>query len=971
MTRRARFKDIVLHLSGDFIDSLKHKLERSFTDSQRLGRASDLSELYADLEIIKTDAETLASLGDTALLSLPDAFLEPMQKRYRILRKFIAREGVTRLTKVILAAFRLRTNLTRAKIQIRNDSTPSSPFTNNAFLFLLGSNQRMPLPADLRAELDKYIRIGAIIREDESFTNSTMDFLDRMSAGISNYFLGDSNVLLHGALVNADDTSVNPADIFLPNAAHFDSAFIALAAPSLEGKTQSAFIIRRSKVLYFVIEVNYPNTRLPVTAQPIYRCFNSPSRKLSELALADMAQVSGEKRSATELAQLDESKKLHVLGYFAALMQMASTVPTEDWIGTFATLSDFPFEPLSVGQFVETFQATPVHNRISVFLDEFKGDASGYGPFVRNLCRAVGVACIVANTNSNIANLVSSAAATSRATDRNDCWSVVFKRLNPVAKALLNPIKANLERVKNLCLGPDPSANASEVFDKLFGEVLLKSRPGIAVFLVDAVKKAVPLFETKPESKRSLAAFLQLCLAEVADEIISRKPNVSASPFSMIAKIGLHLEQAFRPDEPVKEDTLSCFRHHRHMQDHLFYLNNPVQPDKCIFLAFKNKHSVWETLQIFRSSAAKGDDWSLHYTSFNSEEFFTLLVCLNVALTFTVFSIMNNDFFRNATRNVSDAQNLLALKLPGNHLEVSVAASVADASQHLRVQNGHLIDLACSLEGVNGKAFLENLLLNSLVGMARLDDCKHLIFGAELIGFHRFLSNITVPFLYGINRRDPVLEQLNAVPELGFFVDHYRRPADSSQIDGVFSFRTESPQNSTLLETAAVECKNIRDEMNVTKLNGIIERLLTARARLAFVFCNDFKPAAKKSKLLETCKNRVNIYYVKNISRRCTTDGDIDIERELRALKALREEAEAEETLEETAAEQKSYLALLSNEIDTIQRFSSLSCLELYERPVDDNFFLMLPYSEASIPAIESPALTVVIMARKRLNFPQ
>ncbi len=68
-----------------------------------------------------------------------------------------------------------------------------------------------------------------------NFDQSTLGYLDTMSASISEYFVE------------------NPASIHRPRQPIFNSSFVALVAPSLEGKTQSAFVFRKSKVAYFVI----------------------------------------------------------------------------------------------------------------------------------------------------------------------------------------------------------------------------------------------------------------------------------------------------------------------------------------------------------------------------------------------------------------------------------------------------------------------------------------------------------------------------------------------------------------------------------------------------------------------------------------------------------------------------------------------------------------------------------------------
>ncbi len=68
-----------------------------------------------------------------------------------------------------------------------------------------------------------------------------------------------------------------------------DSSFFALAAPSLEGKTQSAFVLEKVKPLYFSLSETLICDRGKV--QDIYKNFASLSSCIQSAALDDIAEI--------------------------------------------------------------------------------------------------------------------------------------------------------------------------------------------------------------------------------------------------------------------------------------------------------------------------------------------------------------------------------------------------------------------------------------------------------------------------------------------------------------------------------------------------------------------------------------------------------------------------------------------------------------------------------------------------------
>ncbi len=126
---------------------------------------------------------------------------------------------------------------------------------------------------DLASELQHYITTGNVIRKQHKFHDSNVGMLDSMIESVPEYF------------------KKNTAGTYSHEDSNFETAFTALSAPSLEGKTQSAFDfdLRKAKVLYFVT-LNYGAEESQT--QKIYRCFNAQSRFLCTLTSKDICLLS-------------------------------------------------------------------------------------------------------------------------------------------------------------------------------------------------------------------------------------------------------------------------------------------------------------------------------------------------------------------------------------------------------------------------------------------------------------------------------------------------------------------------------------------------------------------------------------------------------------------------------------------------------------------------------------------------------
>ena len=226
---------------------------------------------------------------------------------------------------------------------------------------------------------------GAAIRLEKGYKDSNIGVLEAMSKGIPEFFQGEDGKDKNGR-----------QKYFHAENADFDSTFIALAAPSFAGKTQSAFTINSAKVLYFVL-LEFDRNR-----QHIYSCFQDISNFMINLAFNDLESIKKKyDQSATWIKKNDEIP-FGLLGFWHKLMELASqTTSNEDWLMKMAKLQSCDFFSMTSSKFKASY---PQFGPFCIFLDEFSTES--WAVFARDLAREAGFSCIAANTNSQIVNLI-------------------------------------------------------------------------------------------------------------------------------------------------------------------------------------------------------------------------------------------------------------------------------------------------------------------------------------------------------------------------------------------------------------------------------------------------------------------------------------------------------------------------------------------------------------------------------------
>lgn len=644
------------------------------------------------------------------------------------------------------------------------------------------------------------------------------------------------------------------------------TAFFAIAAPSMEGKTQSAFVFKRLKPLYFPLSTG---------SQLVYRNFSALSIALKQYAEADLQAIKQSERytrgtpfiSASSIQNQFMDVKLKTLGFLVQLVRdaranfEASRLP---WMKYHAQRQNFEFHALSF----EDLKASMSNywkqfSGFCLFLDEFFD--SEWSVFVRNLARSIGLRCVVANTNSRIGNLVGR--LRSSGADSLRVWSIVITRLDPSDQFILDGrcgLSTSLTEICNMVGSREEREAITFFFEKFLHHHISHLRPGIAVFAAQVFKEFVQKFRTDP-NRINLKVFLDFVISNLCKLLTIRKPTLSQEDAAIYGNIGLLLPETFSRYTDNSDATVQdvFFKSYRFLEYHLFYLHNPQNPNHWIFYTFPPV-SNRTFLKVPRGDNTQVE-WKLEFTYFDKDEILGLLGCMFIPFARPLTSILQDAEQENASHpsRVGNSPNLNAPVRSGNLLEVSAAVSVVDASHH--PQNFQI----SSLSGQKGTVFLNNLIVNLIKNPNFLKFTRKCIKYPTVGGFdlkRSFFDQCHIPYLYSINREDSIFESICAKSPT-VFVSKCTRTSNDEEIDGRFEFRFA---DNSLFE-ACIECKDYSSEIGSGMLRRVLKKALhhSPESKLSLIFCESFvERSTTNSAFTQFCLNEsINVYRVKAIQR--------------------------------------------------------------------------------------------------------
>ena len=734
----------------------------------------------------------------------------------------------------------------------------------NLYIYTLEfKNSRISDDAAERKALQKFIETGAEIIDDPNYNSSILRQLDEILSNaeswVKDQFESSSGMKLYSA----------------------DRAFVALAAPSMEGKTQSAFTLRMVKPLYFPLSEARPSG---FVSQSIYVNFNAHVHELfhcSQLDLKLMGRYTLEEVTAENLELFCKKTRSWTLGFLMELVDRNSS--NSSWMDFYAKRANFEFSQCSIADL-----PTGYFNGFCLFLDEFSSDP--WAVYIRNLARLIGLRCVCSNTNTRVANLVGKNTASANQGQR--IWSIVLVRLNSPCVSLLNKsfnLQGSIDYLKNASGAHSDLHRFLVDFEETQLNIL---RPGAAMFVAAAIGE----FCRKLQSNSAvplLGNFFDFVVTRLYTSLKIRKMSLEREYDAYMAKIGLLYPESFFPAKPGQitlEDSVprpqrcpKYLKKNSFLEYHLYYLRNPQfeGPDVA------NDHINWAFFTVSSNNKVSPLGtisnesiklWHAEYTHFEPNEIFTFLGCLFIPFHFSPMTYLN---FASIKADSSKWKSLLsspnpnARQLDGNDFEVAASVCIADASQH--AYDAYLLGTNVqvrSFKGQTGTTFIQNLVSNLVIDWVELTSNNLVkVTFPESDAFNlveKFLNCFHIPFLYSFNRNISIFKNCS---DPDFFADQYFRPPNNAEIDGRFPIRFNG-----LPSLAVMECKNYASKVTVTKLKDILKKVNKVilewetenkdkdivTPKLSLIFCNSCSIPGRKSKLAELCNTAgINIYRIK------------------------------------------------------------------------------------------------------------
>lgn len=635
-------------------------------------------------------------------------------------------------------------------------------------------------------------------------------------------------------------------------------SFVAVAAPSLVGKTQLSFILEHRSLYFALSQVDSPIASNP---QSIYLNFESLNRFIFKCSERDMEIISQYHQldslrsmknynemvfkniSANNMKTNFSDQKFMILGLLLALVEDAENHYDNlhvnhqpAWMYYHAKRKTMTINPVSINTIRENLAR---FKNYFVFLDEYFENHNYV--YIKNIVRAAGLTCFVANTNTDVANLISKNLANHSRDDRNTVWAHVITRLDLSSFTVLESVTQIIDDMEFI----KENMNSTEgrlfrsFFDSCIQSHFQEFSPGMGEFIAFA-------FEKLREKKEKLREFKLIdCIDFIFkcayDELIKRKTGIVASIEGQMANFALLSSIAYLNSDDKDE---SIFNMKSFLKYHLYHIANPLGPHEWLFklLITQNEVTPLRT-RILQDGRIDYIPWT-EASYFRDEDFFSALVCMFGGLKGSAARIMLNSKFDSLSRvSLANFSNPKAKSNDGLDFEVLCSISIVDSSHHQLDGQKNF-----SLAGVNFSTFLKNTIENlSLNGSSHRPTKINLIINNEKSSDNfdllKFLENYRIPFLNATNKSWPsyltdLFPQSNSLGsvKLGTF----ERTANSDQVDGRFDImQLNNNSHKTTVINGFIECKDYICSLTCKDVIDILGKTLQQKnAKFLFLFCN-------------------------------------------------------------------------------------------------------------------------------------
>jgi hypothetical protein len=622
--------------------------------------------------------------------------------------------------------------------------------------------------------------------------------------------------------------------------------FIALALPSMTGKTQMAFNIRSKRPLYFALQ----------TSQMVNRFFSLISTKfmnmlesdfdearkkvkskiISKGSLESEVEIETFKNKATEIITLDflydylSDHKFESLGFILSLIKECENRYTEstndEWMKFYAEnqilLPFLKYDPISLAELVAQNDVyTSLSEKYFFFIDEFNLK-SGVIMF-RNICRYLRIPCVLASTNSKIVNLIGISTSSGSGSTPPSVFCAAFPKLSTLSHEEIEQFfneEIKSERFLELaCNVSENEERRMSLLLQFFKDQAKKTRPGVSLYLFEAlmeVSKSLSGLETL-----KVDTVFQKVIKLMINSIDFRKNITFSTIEGMQANVdllgGKEFDSKYIPLDSPKNDDSSL------IDNHFFYLKNPrSQPnlDEPFLLFNKNIQGPMVV------------SCPLSKTSFSTQGFFDeneellKLVCLLAEMHNSSYRIIFNP--KGRKHSTADL---------GKELEVVTYAAFLESS-HFNDEKSVL------LEGVSIKGFLKNLLANLYKESKNIRSSrKYVKLDYKNVEDDQILAETVVPCLYIVNHDWPAeIKAIFDPKESSFKLGKYTRTPNSSEIDATIDLIDKDGRN----RIGVIECKNREAPVSSSDYAIIIEKAIKySKIKKIENFLNNLRPIVK------------------------------------------------------------------------------------------------------------------------------
>jgi hypothetical protein len=623
--------------------------------------------------------------------------------------------------------------------------------------------------------------------------------------------------------------------------------FIALALPSMTGKTQMAFNIRSKRPLYFALQNSQMvNNFFHLLSTKLKILLESDFKKAQKIVKSDISyegslmssdsETEKFKHEATRVITLALLRdhllphKFKSLGFLVSLVKECEKLYTEktndEWMKFYAenqeSFESLKYKPISLFELVTKKDVyLPLLEKYFFFIDEF--DPGSGIVMLRNMIRYLRIPCVLASTNSKIVNLIGASTSSGSGSNPPSVFCAVFPKLSTLSHEEIDQFfteEINCERF--LELAKNVSENEERRMSLLlqfFKDQAKKTRPGVSLYLFRALKMISESFP-KSESLKVDALFQEI-IRLMFCSIDRRKETTFSSIEGMRANVDLLGGNTFNSkyvatdNYEVNESSL--------IDKHFFYMKNPRTDSKAeepCLLFRKNK-----PYPKLLSQPNSENRFSMQ-GFFDENEELLKMVCLLGDMCSSSYGII----YPPKGRFHSTADT-------GKELEV-ITYDAFLKSSHFNDEKSII------LEGVGIKDFIKNLLASfdqQLVDF--ISSRKYVKLDYKNVEDDQILAETVVPCLYIVNHDWPAeIKAIFDPKESSFKLGKYTRTPNSSEIDATIDLIDKDGRN----RIGVIECKNREAPVSSSDYAIIIEKAIKySKIKKIENFLNNLRPIVK------------------------------------------------------------------------------------------------------------------------------